>query len=227
MCPGQQGNTSRRAEATTPGPCLATSPLPEVCVPPEVCLPRARRAAEPFPGRLQPGCGRPFPRGALVTARCDSGAVSGRSAAFTNTVQKIQLLLNVLFLSRLQSRAFLRLKRRQSKVFFLPSQQLQSSLGTVLAACVLPCRTRAALMRFAQNRPSRPPGHIPGCLLLPAELCFCLPELPSKFLRCLCPELAQAFSSALVAPVPSGAGRRHHVRTLFICFKPRMSILPS
>jgi len=55
----------------------------------------------------------------------------------------------------------------------------------------------------------------------------CLSEMPSKFLRWLCPELGQAFLSALVAPVPSGAGRRRRARTSFICFKPGTSILTS
>lgn len=102
-----------------------------------------------------------------------------------------QLLLNVLFLSWLQSRAFLRLNHRQSKVFFLSSQGVPSFLGTVLASCLLPCETRAALVRFAPSRLSRPPGHIPGCLLLPGGLCSCLSEAPSKFLCSLrpCPGL--------------------------------------
>ena len=52
-----------------------------------------RRSAGCFPGQLQPGCGHPIPWGAFFMVHRNSGAVSGCSAVFTNTVKKITVVI--------------------------------------------------------------------------------------------------------------------------------------
>jgi len=162
-CAGGSGEARLPSRSHHAGAMPVSSPLPEVC------LPRAWWSAGPFPGRLQPGRGRPVPWGALVIAHRSSRAASRCSAALTNTVKKIQLLLNVLFLSCLQSISEAEPEKARCFSFLHRKYNRPWEQSWPLLCCHV---KRAALVHFAQCRLSRPPGPIPGCLLLPAELCF-------------------------------------------------------